>query len=207
MPISTVRKAYQLPESYVTSIELRVNSWRNERNNKSINEVKSKLKDILGENYLVLDRYEQQTDFFKIAKIEKWTTFMILGFILMIATFNIIGSLSMLVIEKRADIDLFQSLGAQIVQIKRLFIFEGFCISALGAVIGTLLGVLVVQIQAYFGIIKMGAGFIVDSYPVELQCFDLFCVLFLVLAMGYLAALYTATTQLNSYKLEQKYEW
>lgn len=207
LPISTVRAAYQLPETYATSIELRVNPRSDEGNKKTIKNTKASLKEILGEDYLVLDRYEQQTDFFRIAKIEKWTTFMILGFILMIATFNIIGSLSMLLIEKREDISLFQSLGARITQIKRLFIFEGFCISALGASIGTILGVAIVQAQAYFGIIKMGAGFIVEAYPVELQYFDLLSVLSLVLIMGYLAALYTATTQLNSYKLEQKYEW
>ena len=184
MPIDVVREAYQLKPDYVTAIEIKCKD-------EDIKSAKKQLQDVVSEQYIVLDQYEQQADFYRIVKIEKWTTFMILCFIVLIATFNIIGSLSMIIIEKRGDIALFKSLGATHKQTQQLFVLEGTLISALGVIIGTVFGIGIVLIQQYFGLIKIGSGHVAQIYPVELQSFDVITVVIAVLTMGYLSALYT----------------
>ena len=184
MPIDVVRKAYQLKPDYVTAIEIKCKD-------EDIKSAKKQLQDVVSEQYIVLDQYEQQADFYRIVKIEKWTTFMILCFIVLIATFNIIGSLSMIIIEKKGDIALFKSLGATHKQTQQLFVLEGTLISALGVIIGTVFGIGIVLIQQYFGLIKIGTGHVAQIYPVELQSFDVITVVIAVLTMGYLSALYT----------------
>ena len=184
MPIEIVREAYQLKDNYVTAIEIKCDE-------ESVKTAKKELQDILSEQYTVLDQYEQQADFYRIVKIEKWTTFMILCFIVLIATFNIIGSLSMIIIEKKDDIALFKSLGATPKQTQQLFILEGTLISALGVVIGTVVGIGIVLLQQYFGLIKIGTGYVAQVYPVELQMLDVMAVIVTVLIMGYVSALYT----------------
>lgn len=197
LPIDLVRKAYQLDSNWISSIELRITPIGQPSDNAKIATAKKALSKILGEQYKIEDRYEQQTDFYKITKIEKWTTFMILSFILLIATFNIIGSLSMIVIEKREDITLFSALGATHQQIRRLFTFEGFSISAIGSIAGIILGITIVIIQDHFKIIKIGEGFITEAYPVELQLLDIILVMTIVFTMGYIASLYTASSQMK----------
>lgn len=187
MPIHTVREAYQLSDDYVSCIEIKCNS-------KETKEIKEELKNILSEQYIVLDQYEQQYDFYRITKIEKWTTFMILCFIVLIATFNIIGSLSMIIIEKKEDISLFHSLGITQNKIQQLFIIEGTLISAIGIFLGSILGIIFVLIQQHFGLIKTTGT---QIYPVELQLFDIIIVIFIVLLMGFLSALYTSRSQLK----------
>ena len=184
MPIDVVREAYQLKPDYVTAIEIKCKD-------EDIKSAKKQLQDVVSEQYIVLDQYEQQADFYRIVKIEKWTTFMILCFIVLIATFNIIGSLSMIIIEKKGDIALFKSLGATHKQTQQLFVLEGTLISALGVIIGTVFGIGIVLIQQYFGLIKIGSGHVAQIYPVELQSFDVITVVIAVLTMGYLSALYT----------------
>ena len=184
MPIDVVREAYQLKPDYVTAIEIKCKD-------EDIKSAKKQLLDVVSEQYIVLDQYEQQADFYRIVKIEKWTTFMILCFIVLIATFNIIGSLSMIIIEKKGDIALFKSLGATHKQTQQLFVLEGTLISALGIIIGTVFGIGIVLIQQYFGLIKIGSGHVAQIYPVELQSFDVITVVIAVLTMGYLSALYT----------------
>ena len=180
MSIDLVREAYQLTEDYVTSIEINCA-------NEKVKSIKKQLNNILSEKYIILDQYEQQADFYRITKIEKWTTFMILCFIVMIATFNIIGSLSMIIIEKKEDISLFNSLGATRNDIQKLFIIEGTLISALGMTIGAILGISIVLVQQHFGLIATGT----QIYPVELQVLDIFAVVAIVLLMGFISALYT----------------
>ena len=186
MPINIVREAYQLADDYVTSIEIKCAE-------SEVKPIKKQLKNILSEEYIILDQYEQQEDFYRITKIEKWTTFMILCFIVMIATFNIIGSLSMIIIEKKEDISLFNSLGATRKDIQKLFTIEGTLISALGLIIGTILGITLVGIQQKFGLITIGT----QIYPVELQLFDVVIVIAMVLLMGFVSALYTVKSQLK----------
>ena len=198
MPIDIVREAYQLKEDYVTAIEIKCDD-------ENVKSIKKQLQDVLSEQYTILDQYEQQADFYRIVKIEKWTTFMILCFIVLIATFNIIGSLSMIIIEKKDDIALFKSLGATPKQTQQLFVLEGTLISALGIVIGNIFGIGIVLLQQYFGLIKIGTGYVTQVYPVELQLFDVIAVIITVLIMGYVSALYTAKSQLRVNYKNQTY--
>jgi len=154
-------------------------------------EIKSSIKAIVGENYYVKDRYEQEELLYKIMNAEKWIIFLILAFILMIATFNVIGSLTMLIIDKQKDIAVLHSLGANNALIKRIFLLEGLLISLTGALAGLILGGLLSWIQQEFGIIKLGQGeglFIVDAYPVEVRAVDFLYVFITVFVIGYFAA-------------------
>lgn len=157
-----------------------------------IDAFKRKLEKHLGERFRVFDRYEQQADTFRIMKIEKFISYLFLTFILMIACFNVIGSLSMLIIDKRDDVVTLRSLGANDRQIVRIFLFEGRLISFIGAVSGIVLGVLLCWLQQTFGLISLGAAgsFIVDAYPVSVHWEDVALIFFTVLAVGFLSVWY-----------------
>lgn len=157
-----------------------------------IDAFKRKLEKHLGERFRVLDRYEQQADTFRIMKIEKFISYLFLTFILMIACFNVIGSLSMLIIDKRDDVVTLRNLGANDRQIVRIFLFEGRLISFIGAVSGIVLGVLLCWLQQTFGLISLGAAgsFIVDAYPVSVHWEDVALIFFTVLAVGFLSVWY-----------------
>jgi lipoprotein-releasing system permease protein len=148
------------------------------------------IQDILGTGFLVKNRNEQNELFYRIMKAEKWAIFFILSFILIIASFNIIGSLTMLILDKQGDIDTLDSLGASASLIKRIFLIEGWLISLTGAFIGIILGSLISWLQQEYGIIKLtGSGsFIIDAYPVVFQFMDVVMVFFTVLGIGFLAA-------------------
>lgn len=192
LPINDVRGAYMLPDNYANYVDVRVSKLNASTDKRVVNKTKNKIKEVLGDNYLVLDRYEQQADFYKISKIEKFSTFLILSFILLIASFNIIGSLSMIVIEKREDISLFKALGATPSRIKKLFFVQGCGISLLGTFCGTFFGVIIVLLQDKFGWLKMGDGYLSTVYPVDLYWSDVVMVVLVVIAMGALASWYTA---------------
>lgn len=138
----------------------------------------------------MLNRYEQQEDFYRIQMIEKWLTALLLVFILLIASFNIISSLSMLILDKKEDIRLLHTLGADVPMIRRIFLYEGWLISAFGALIGTVTGVLICAVQQHFGLLKLGNGtnYVLSAYPVSIQLPDVLLVLAVVLALGALAA-------------------
>ncbi|WP_304245274.1 FtsX-like permease family protein [Phocaeicola plebeius] len=157
-----------------------------------IDAFKRKVEKHLGERFRVLDRYEQQADTFRIMKIEKFISYLFLTFILMIACFNVIGSLSMLIIDKRDDVVTLRNLGANDRQIVRIFLFEGRLISFIGAVSGIVLGVLLCWLQQTFGLISLGAAgsFIVDAYPVSVHWEDVVLIFFTVLAVGFLSVWY-----------------
>lgn len=157
-----------------------------------IDAFKRKLEKHLGERFRVLDRYEQQADTFRIMKIEKFISYLFLTFILMIACFNVIGSLSMLIIDKRDDVVTLRNLGANDRQIVRIFLFEGRLISFIGAVSGIVLGVLLCWLQQTFGLISLGVAgsFIVDVYPVSVHWEDVVLIFFTVLAVGFLSVWY-----------------
>lgn len=123
-------------------------------------------------------------------KIEKWITYLILCFILLIACFNIIGSLSMLIIEKKEDIRMLRNLGADQRLIKRIFLFEGWLISIIGALLGIILGVVLCLLQQHFGFLKLGSGYVLNAYPVIVQFVDMMLVFITVLLMGFIAAYY-----------------
>ena len=147
---------------------------------------------LLGPGYKVLNRYEQQASFFNILRIEKLLTILLLVFILLIASFNIIGSLSMLIIDKREDIQILSHLGADESTIRRVFLIEGWFISSLGALSGLIAGVLLCLGQQYFGWLKLGSGaeYVISAYPVQVQMWDIVLVAVIVLTLGFVAALY-----------------
>jgi lipoprotein-releasing system permease protein len=184
VPLGFARELLEYSDE-VTSIELGVREGLRE------SVVREEIGDILGEEFRVLNRYQQKEWLYKVMRTEKWAIFLILGFILMVASFNIIGSLTMLIIEKKKDIAVLKSLGAGEKLIRRVFLFEGWMISVVGAVAGLLLGLAICLVQMEFGIIKLyGSGaFIIDAYPVELQLPDFFYVFFTVLLIGLFAAL------------------
>ena len=157
-----------------------------------ISNLQSQIAKALGPGYRVLDRYEQQADFFRILKIEKLLTVLLLVFILLIALFNSIGSLSMLIIDKREDIRILSDLGADEPTIRRIFLTEGWLISTLGTIGGLVIGVLLCLGQQYFGWLKLGSGaeYIISAYPVQVQAVDIVLVAVIVLVLGFVAAWY-----------------
>ncbi len=157
-----------------------------------VDAVKRKIENVLGNDFRVLDRYEQQADTFRIMEIEKLISYLFLTFILMIACFNVIGSLSMLIIDKRDDAATLRNLGADERQIFRIFLFEGRMITFIGAVSGIVLGVLLCWLQQRFGLISLGSSgsFIVDAYPVSVHWEDIVLIFVTVVAVGFLSVWY-----------------
>lgn len=157
-----------------------------------ISNLKSQIAKALGPGYRVLDRYEQQADFFRILKIEKLLTVLLLVFILLIALFNSIGSLSMLIIDKREDIRILSDLGTDEPTIRRIFLTEGWLISTLGTIGGLVIGVLLCLGQQHFEWLKLGSGaeYIISAYPVQVQAVDILLVALIVLTLGFVAAWY-----------------
>ena len=147
------------------------------------------LKSVLGPDFDVQDRIRQQQDIFKVFKLEKFISYLFLTFILLIACFNIIGSLIMLIVEKQQDAGLLESMGASRKTIERIFITNGVLISLIGAVSGLILGVIAVLLQQKYGFISLGSqgSFIVDAYPVSIQIKDIILVLVTVLVVSFLS--------------------
>ena len=174
-------------EGMLSSLELRLKPGSN------FDRVKDQMCELAGTKYQVLDRYEQQDDTFRIMKVEKLIAYIFLTFILMIACFNIIGSLSMLIIDKRNDVQTLRNLGANDSQICRIFLFEGRMISVIGAVIGILIGLLLCWLQQQFGIVRLGSSegnFVVDAYPVSVHPWDIVVIFFTVIVVGFLSVWY-----------------
>lgn len=153
-------------------------------------EVRESLQEMLGADYIVKDRYQQNELLYKIMKSEKWAVFMILSFILMISIFNVIGSLTMLILEKKKDINILRSMGAGEELIQRIFILEGVFISLIGAIAGLVIGLAVCFAQIQFELVKLNSGgnYIVQAYPVDVQPMDVLYVFLVVATIGLLAA-------------------
>lgn len=148
---------------------------------------------LLGPHYRVLDRYEQQADVFRIMEVEKLISYLFLTFILAIACFNVIGSLSMLILDKRDDVETLRRLGADKHLITRIFLYEGRLIAMIGAVAGIVLGVTLCALQQHFGFITLGGGngaFVVDAYPVSVHATDVALVFLTVVAIGFVSVWY-----------------
>ena len=174
-------------QGMLSMLELRLKSGSN------FDAVKRKMKEIAGKKYKVLDRYEQQADTYKIMSIEKLIAYVFLTFILMVASFNIIGSLSMLIIDKKEDVATLRNLGASNKQISQIFMFEGRMIAVAGAVLGIALGLLLCWLQIRFGIVSLGkssGSFVVDAYPVSVHASDIILVFVTVLVVGWIAVWY-----------------
>ena len=184
--IAFARRVFE-QQGMVSALELRLKPGSN------FESVKSEIKQIVGDSYYVRDRFEQQDDTFKIMKIEKFIAYIFLTFILMVACFNIIGSLSMLIIDKKDDVVTLRNLGASDRQIIRIFLFEGRLISAIGAVVGICMGLLLCWLQQTYGLVKLGSSsgsFVVNAYPVSVHPEDIILVFITVLIVGFLAVWY-----------------
>jgi ABC-type lipoprotein release transport system permease subunit len=152
----------------------------------SVGRTKRDVADVLGNGFVLQDRYEQQEDFFRILRVEKLLTTLLLVFILLIATFNGIGSLSMLIIDKQQDIRTLSHLGASEKMIRRVFVLEGWMVNALGALGGLVVGLVVCLLQEHLGLLKLGNGaeYVIEAYPVAVQGWDIVMVIVVVLALG-----------------------
>jgi lipoprotein-releasing system permease protein len=152
------------------------------------------IKELLGDKFVVKNRYQLQDALYRVFNTERWATYFILTFILLVAAFNVIGSLTMLVIDKKGDISVLKSMGASNAHIRNIFFKEGLLIALIGAIVGIALGVLVCWLQQNFGIIKLGGQgtFLVSNYPVKMKAFDIVLVLFTTLVLGAVTSLYPA---------------
>ena len=158
---------------------------------RSLSAVKKEIQNILGPGFKVDDQYEQQSTLYKMMKSEKLAVYLILTFILIMATFNVIGSLSMLIIEKKKDTSTLRAMGADNTLIHNIFLNEGTLIAVVGGIIGLILGIIAVLLQQYVGIIRLGDGtgnYIVDYYPVALNLTDILVVLATIVVIGGIAA-------------------
>ena len=174
-------------QGMVTSLEFRL------KPGSDLSAVKAEMQKIGGDKYRVLDRFEQQADTFKIMQIEKVLAYIFLTFILVVACFNIIGSLSMLIIDKKQDVATLRSLGANDKLITRIFLFEGRMISAIGAAIGIIIGLLLCWLQQTYGLVAMGStsgAFVINAYPVSVHYDDVLIIFITVIAVGWLATWY-----------------
>lgn len=148
--------------------------------------VKKEVKAQVGEGFVVKDQQEQMATLYKIMRSEKWAVYVILTFILVLATFNVVGSLSMLMIEKRKDTEVLKALGADKRLIQRIFLNEGLLIAVAGGIIGLLLGIVLVLLQQWFGFVKFGTGgnYVVDAYPVLLKLKDILLIFVTIVVVG-----------------------
>ena len=160
------------------------------KNKSDLETVTDQLKNSLGNSFTVRSRFELNEVLFKTLRSEKWWTFLILAFILLIGTFNVIGSLTMLIIEKKKDIGILSTMGADTSLIRNIFMKEGFFITIIGCLAGISIGVLVCWVQLKFKLVPFSEGFVVDSYPIEMQVYDILFIFLTVMAIGFAAAWY-----------------
>jgi len=202
VPIDYARKLFEYSNE-LTSVELKIAQGENQK--KLIKE----LAVILGNRFLIQDRFQQEELLYKIMKSEKLSIFLILSFIILIAAFNIVGSISMLIIDKKRDISIMKSLGAENLLIKKIFLAEGLMISLTGCIIGLILGFILCFLQSKFGLVPLGThqgAFIVNAYPVEMQLADFAFVFIIVFVIGLLAS-WLPVRQISSRHLDQKIDF
>jgi lipoprotein-releasing system permease protein len=184
IPISMMRKLLEY-DNEVSAIEIKFDGTS------SVEEIQLAVQELYGESFTIKNKYQQQEIFYKVMRSERLAIFLILSFILIIASFNIIGSLTMLIIEKENDIEILKSLGANNTLIRRIFIIEGWLISILGAFSGLILGGVICWVQQRYGLVGLsGDSLIIDSYPVIMKFQDFIIVLGTVLLIGFWAAWY-----------------
>lgn len=196
LPVDFARSLFEY-EKEVSTIEIRTSNPEN------TDHLQAAISKLFGPDYVVKNRFQQQEIFYKVMRSERLAIFIILTLILLIASFNIIGSLTMLIIEKERDIEILKSLGANNNLIRKIFIFEGWLISIIGAITGIVLGFIICWIQQRYGIIKLaGDTLIMDSYPVVLKLKDFIIVPVTVLLIGFWAAWYPVRYLTRKYLLK-----
>jgi lipoprotein-releasing system permease protein len=186
VPISFARELFEIPEN-VSAIELKLKEGVSEK------KTREAISALLGNGYEIKNRYQQHDYLYKTMLSEKYATYLILVLILVIASFNIVGSLTMLILDKKEDISILRSMGADKRTIRNIFLFEGWLISLLGAVLGTLAGLAICQAQISYGLVKLSddvSSFIIDAYPMKIIFGDIILILISVSLIGFLAAWY-----------------
>jgi len=184
VPIAFAREIFE-KEGKVNSVELKL------REGVSVKSAQEAIAAQLGNRFVVKNRYQQHDYLYKTMQGEKYAVYLILILILIIASFNIVGSLTMLIIDKKEDIAILQSMGADKRLIRNIFLFEGWSVSVLGAVIGSIAGIAVCQAQIAFGLVKLqggGGSFIIDAYPMTIIPLDILLIFCSVVLIGFLAA-------------------
>ncbi|MGZ3902567.1 MAG: FtsX-like permease family protein [Bacteroidia bacterium] len=181
---STAKNLLDCDSSTASSVEIALKPEANVKN------AKEEIQKLLGAKFKVQDKFEQTDVLFKTLQTEKLVVFLILAFVLLIATFNIIGTLTMLIIEKKKDIKVLSSLGADVSLIRKIFMAEGLMIIFIGSVIGISLGYIMCLLQQHFGFIKFDEGYQIDAYPVDMRLTDFLAVVGTVLLTGFIAAIY-----------------
>ena len=186
VPIQLARDLFGY-DNEVTSLDIKLGPGV------SPGKVKREIERILGDDFLVEDRYEQQRESYRMMQIEKWVTFLILAFILLIAVFNVVGSLSMLIVEKQDDIKSLQHMGASDQLISRIFLYEGWLITFIGIIAGIVMGLALCLLQQHFGLLRLSdtpGAYIIDAYPVIVEIADIVIVFAVVSLIGLLTVLY-----------------
>lgn len=192
-PIAFARNLFG-QQGRLSSLEFRL------KDGSDLDVVKKEMQEIGGTKYKVMDRFEQQADTFKIMQIEKYIAYIFLTFILIVACFNIIGSLSMLIIDKKEDVVTLRNLGANDRQISQIFLFEGRLISAFGAIIGIGLGLLLCWLQQQYGLVSLGSSsgsFVINAYPVSVHYDDVVLIFLTVIVVGWVAVWYPVKRSLT----------
>ena len=192
-PIAFARNIFG-QQGRLSSLEFRL------KDGSDLDAVKKEMQEIGGTKYKVMDRFEQQADTFKIMQIEKYIAYIFLTFILIVACFNIIGSLSMLIIDKKEDVVTLRNLGANDRQISQIFLFEGRLISAFGAIIGIGLGLLLCWLQQHYGLVSLGSSsgsFVINAYPVSVHYDDVALIFLTVIVVGWVAVWYPVKRSLT----------
>jgi ABC-type lipoprotein release transport system permease subunit len=186
-------------QTEANAIELFVNAGA------KLSPIRSQVATIFDDMVVIKDRFEQQETLYRIMRTERWAIFIILAFILFMATFNVVGSLTMIIVDKQKDSNVLRFLGLPLSAIRELFVVEGIFISLAGALTGLLSGILVVSVQEKFGLLKLGGGqgaFVIDAYPVELRLVDIGVVMLTVVTIGLLASVYAVRYALRDAKVQ-----
>ena len=175
-------------KNQVSSIEIRMSK------DASMDKIRSQIEEMAGGTFAVKNRFQQRDSFYKVMKSEKFISFMILLFIMMVAAFNTVGSLYMLVIEKKKDLKIFASMGLTANQARRVFMFEGIILAIFGGLVGIILGGVICWLQQEYSIINFSSseGFIIDSYPVRIKAADFLYVFLTIVGLGFITSLYPA---------------
>jgi lipoprotein-releasing system permease protein len=175
-------------KNQVSSIEIRMSK------DASMDKIRKQIEDIAGSSFSIKNRFQQRDSFYKVMKSEKFISFMILLFIMMVAAFNTVGSLYMLVIEKKKDLKIFASMGLTANQARRVFMFEGIILAIFGGLVGIILGGVICWLQQEYSIINFSSseGFIIDSYPVRIKAADFMYVFITIVGLGFITSLYPA---------------
>src|SRR5690554_309057 len=185
VPFSFAARLFET-EQQITAVELSIDGNINE------GRLQTRIQEILGEGFEVKNKYQQHALIYKTMQSEKWAAYLILVFILIVASFNMLGSLSMLIIDKKEDLFILRGMGADSKLIRKIFLYEGWLITFFGAIIGTLLGVFISWLQIRYELVSLpGAGsFIISAYPVKIILSDILIIVGVVLGIGFIASWY-----------------